>query len=174
MRRVNALQLGSSDMTMVEDAAMYWLGEHRHTPPDHAGDIPFMTRRCLEAGIVVSYCRPFATSEGLVSLTRAPGLSDELRDAHKSFMGQRDEVYAHTDATEHRGVEADDWITTDRLISAVETWSPPSRKGMSLLRDLARIHRAKWDAEADEVADLIATLDAAEGSPPAEPQSDAT
>jgi hypothetical protein len=181
-RRLKALILAGLDMTDVIETATYLLGESEDAR-GHDGGVPWRVRKTLEAGLVVSYARPFTQSKGLVTLSCAPGLSDDLRGTHDDLLDQRKTVYAHTDDTPFRQVRTvnevgapSDWPENltqwvldneDPFAGEIyEQWTPPTRPGLESIRALALANRAHFGTQIDDVCERIKTEAAIPSSAP--------
>lgn len=140
------------------ETALYLLGEHSGAPALHDRDLPSpYVRRTLEAGLVVSYLRPFTKSFAYPRLERLSDLPEGLVDAHDDCLDVRNKVYAHTDDTPLRSVgPLDEWIRGEREIGVVELWTPPTRDRLRAISQLAQLHRDAFDTEARELGDRLA------------------
>ena len=167
-------------MTDVIETATYLLGESEDAR-GHDGGMPWRARRTLEAGLIVSYSRPFTQSKGLVTLSPAPGLDDDLRATHRDLLDQRKTVYAHTDDTPFRQLRRvneigapSDWPEnlTEWVLEhgnpfegeLYEQWTLPTRPGLESIRALALANRAHFALQIDEVCKRIQTAAASEDS----------
>lgn len=155
--RLHALLLGVADMDDVGETASYLLGDHPEAR-GHDGEMPWRARRTLEAGMVVTYARPFAHTRGggLPKLGRRSNLPTALLATHDELLRRRNVVYAHTDATPLRqildvvdagGLET--WLNDPARFS--EQWVPPTREILADVVTLAAMHRDGFLREADAV-----------------------
>lgn len=160
-RRLTALRLAVWDMNDVMETALYLLGRHEEPPPGHDGELPFRVRRTLEAGLVVSYCRPFSESDGLMSLSPPKGLSHEARQIHEELRKRRNKVYAHTDQSPYRLIRrlAD---PESGALTDFEQWSPPDRALNTAIAALAAANARAFDNEARAIERMLGLSPSAE------------
>jgi hypothetical protein len=152
-------------MQEVVETAQYLRGEHPTTTLGHDGGMPWRARRTLEAGMFVSYARPFVRTRGggLPTLNESRDLTPGQRAAHGQMIKLRNAVYAHTDQTPLRQILefADDatlavWASDGGDLS--EQWHPPTRELLSDLVGLAAANLASFDAEVAQLRRRISEL----------------
>jgi hypothetical protein len=116
-------------------------------------------RRALEAGMVITYARPFleARGKGLPKLSPAKRLGSELKASHDELMRRRNSVYAHNDETPLRRILefADDqalrtWVEQPASTLSEEWHSPTD----GVLRDVMTLSRLHLDRFTDEAEDI--------------------
>jgi hypothetical protein len=119
MREVKRLVLAESDMKQVATAAEY-LSTYGSQMNDHLV-------RVLWTGIAVTYARPFSQSNKVGPVSgRIIKLDDPMQQSlHERLCELRDQLFAHTDETELRGI-----VDTSALLGF----------GMGRLRRGARVH----------------------------------
>lgn len=91
--RLETVVLAAVDMVDVAETCRYLLGDHPEAK-DHGDGAPWRVRRTLETGLFVTYARPFAISRKGGHLSRAGGLSENLRKYHDEIVERRNTVYA--------------------------------------------------------------------------------
>jgi hypothetical protein len=137
--------------------------DHLLDPSGPAAHLDPRVRQVLEAGTLVTYCRPFSGGSGR-TISPAPDLSAELRSFHDDIVQRRNTVYAHSDHTDHRTIQtlrargldllADPNINIGDLVVR-EGWDSLTEKGLACLRELSRIHYARTGAELDRLRSRI-------------------
>jgi hypothetical protein len=156
-RRAEFLYLASRDFwdvglcvdLLLDDAAL-------------VAQLPPRVRQTLEAGMLVTYARPFSGRSGR-TISSAGNLSQELREFHEDIISRRNRVYAHTDHTDIRQIidfRADDGLDAvlrdaDGSTIFREQWDSLTEKGLTCLRELARIHYGRCRSELDRLRDRL-------------------
>jgi hypothetical protein len=158
-RRLRALVLGAVDMWDVFNVARYLLGDDSDAPPPHPQALPMRVRRALEAGMVITYARPFLVARGRGSpkLSPANGLGPELKASHDELLRRRNSVYAHNDETPLRQIlELADqgtvmaWVErSDGKLS--EEWHSPTDGVLEDLVRLATLNLERFTDDAEGV-----------------------
>jgi hypothetical protein len=96
--KLNRLLLSVRDFQQALSAATFLYEEM----DDARGLVALRRLRCFETNMVVSYARPFSQAHGPVSRLRLSDLGVELspeeQGLHDRLIGQRNRLYAHSDA----------------------------------------------------------------------------
>lgn len=119
-------------------------------------------RQTLEAGMLVTYARPFSGRSGR-TITPARDLGQDLQDFHGDIIRRRNQVYAHTDHTDIRQIidfRADDGLDAvlrdaDGSTIIREQWDSLTENGLTCLRELARIHYGQCRSELGGLRDRL-------------------
>ena len=162
-RRVDALVLGAIDMWETFESARFLLGEHPEAP-GRQSDLPSRVSRTLEAGMLLTYVRPFSAGRGsgIPALKRASTLTPELRASHEELMQRRNSVYTHTSRTSLRFIqqfadanEFEVWVDGGHDDELTEEWKSP---GPAMLRDLLRLATVHLESFIDELHQVRSLL----------------
>jgi hypothetical protein len=163
-RRLRAVTLGAIDMWDAFNVAQYLLGDDDQAPPPHPQGLPTRVKRTLEAGMVITYARPFLAGrgQGLPRLSPAKNLSPELQASHEELLTRRNSVYAHNDETTLRQILefADErtftaWLQQPDGTSS-EAWDSPAEGALTDLMTLTTRHLERFSTEAEHIRQRLA------------------
>jgi hypothetical protein len=136
VRELRRLKLAASDMRLVAGAAET-LAEDEHVACE----------RMLETGLVVTYARSFTPD------SKRRRLGDEWAPVdpadqrlHDRLLELRNELYAHTDETDARGIEDVAAMLGTGAHRYAESYVPLDRDRLPAIADLARKQEARFDA----------------------------
>lgn len=127
---IRRLRLAESDMNQAAAAAQALRTEHLN------GDLC----RALETAIAVCYARPYGSSNK-VGVLGDEWLPEDPGDQalHGALLTRRDQVYAHTDRTDARGI-----VDVFGDGTFVEEWRPLSRDVLPRIITLAARQQARF------------------------------
>jgi len=121
-------------------------------------------QRTLEAGMVITYARPFVEARGnrLPKLSPARNLSAELNETHDELLLGRHTIYAHNTHNQLRRIlelsnkqALTTWIQRpDQTLN--EEWSSPTERVLADVTRLAAEHLDRFADEIDKIARRLA------------------
>lgn len=140
-KEIRRLVFAQSDMAQAAVAAEYLLQEHVN------GDLC----RALETAIVVCYARPFAggNNAGILGEDWYP-IDPAHRAMHDKLRDLRDQVFAHNDITDKRGI-VDAGAMLGLPGSFAEEWMPLNREALPTLIQMCAAQRAQFSERVDEL-----------------------
>lgn len=163
--RLQALILGCSDMWDVMDTAERLIRAEEESS-EALGT--WRVVRALEAGLIVTYARPFTRTRHakLPHLKPANDLTEELQQSHKEVLARRNMVYAHSDGGTLRQIleiadpsAREQWVRNQGGFAELsERWESPRREMLDDLRQLASAHLTSFLADIEDVRTRVNQL----------------
>lgn len=138
--RLRRIRLAAIDMRLVEAAAKA-LSDECHG------------NRVLESGMVVTYARPYLSSNRAGGVHRVPGnwnpTESSRRQLHDRLLALRHSYYAHADRTGHRTLtDTTALLSIDGPPIFAEAWTSLRGDELSAIARLARSQAERFEAEA--------------------------
>lgn len=154
--RLQALFLGGQDMVDVANTVKYLV--------ENFADLNPSTKRVLEAGLTVTYARPFlpADKKSLPQLNRASNLADDLLDSHNQLIKRRNADYAHTDQEGSRRFskfsqhDLDQWVSGQGELS--HEWDSPTTRMLDDIIILTEKNLQKFCSEIASIKGRLAQM----------------
>lgn len=143
-KEIRRFRLAQADMEQAAAAAGFL-----HSRGGGTGSL----YRAVETGLVVCYARPFGATNRVGEINKDEWAPDdpELQMVHYRLLERRDQVYAHNDETDARGVEdLGPLFGSDFEGVYVEAYRPIDRERLPQIRELAGQQERRFRAEADK------------------------
>jgi len=149
LSEIKRLVLAESDMKQVATAADYL-----HA---YAGEMSDHVERVVWTGIAVTYARPFSQSNRIGAIRgKLARLDDPLtRSLHERLCELRDQLFAHTDATELRGIVDTSAMLGLGMGDYAEEHVPMSVSALPRIAELANLLRDRFAARREELQEQL-------------------